>query len=230
METDTLILLCPGYTLYHDSYIMVKDINNFSIVTGTSYLKIKDNKKAIQRNVFQEAKTKYQYVNAVFYHEDNDKMLVLENDMITRNSSAYVTDSQFSASQKLPFEDIYRVQWADKDHVLVAYKEKDGKSVLAAYNIEDKNIKITALPSNHYFIDPVPSDHGIIRFLYLDDPRTEMPWGFLDLNKGTIDRIYFESCNPESIMRNGRMAGFSQSSSENNQNNQLFLFDNSTKK
>lgn len=230
LENNILTLLAPDYTLYSDSYIVVKDSSNFSIISNDTFLTIKDNSVKVKRNFFNEVKSKYPYVTAAFYNEENDKILILENDLITKNFNAYITDNQISSPLKLPFSNIYRVQWADKDNVLVAYKESNSKSLLATYNLSDKSTKITTFPDKNYFIDPIMSDNSIIRFLYLDNANTEKPWGFLDLNKGTIDRVFFESSNPTSIVRNGRMAGFSQKITGNNKTNKLFLYDNLAKK
>lgn len=225
LSKDVLTFLCSEYVFKGSSTINVKDCNNFSITTNGSYLAIENNKAKILRDLFNEARNKYPGVSAVYYNEDNNKILL---GVLRPSQEAYLTDEGLESFQKLPFKNIYRVQWADKENVLVAYTEDSG-GILAKYNIIDETYQVTNLPENNYFIDPVISDKGIIRFLYLNDPYHEMPWGFLDINKGIIDRIYFENCNPISIVRNNRMVGFSQTNPSNNLNSKLFLYNNETK-
>lgn len=227
IETNVLSLLCPEYTLYYGDSVSVKDSNNFSITSRTHYLSIKENKVEILRDIFSEAKKKYVDVTSAFYNENNNKILILEN--ILNKNNAYIVDNQLNNPKKLPFKNIYRVQWADKDTILVAYKESIRTSVIATYNLHDESVKITRLKEGIHFIDPIVFDNNIVRFLYHDEPHGEAPWGFLDLNKGVIDLILFESCNPMSMVSNNRMVGFSNTNQNYMSASKLFLYDNDSK-
>jgi hypothetical protein len=190
LKTKTLSLLCPEYTLYGDEYINVKDAGNFSIIKDGFYIRIENNKVKVKRNLLVEAIKKNSYASSVFYNENNDKMLLLQTKMVSKTiapvtdgflTTAYVTKSDFSSPQSLPFKYVSRVQWANDKNVLVCYKDSNNKSYLAKYNLSDKSIVTTALPDKTYFIDPVISDNQIIRFLYLETQGlTFRPWGFLD--------------------------------------------------
>lgn len=224
-KSKVTTVVCQGFVLYCDCNIRVKDFNNFSIIKNGLYLKIENNEVKIKRNLFKEIKDKYPLARKVYYNEENNKVIIFQEDIISKTNVVFITESDFSIAKKLPFENVYRVQWADKNNVLVAYK--DSNNELAKYNLSNGSIVTTTLPKDNYFIDPVISDNGIIRFLYLNDSRKETPWGFLDLNKGSINRVCFESCNPTSIVRNARMAGFFESDSDDFIS-RLFLYDNHT--
>ncbi|MDD2422163.1 MAG: hypothetical protein PHU78_08515 [Heliobacteriaceae bacterium] len=231
LKDNKLMFLCSEYMLYNDCFVNVKDSSNFSITRCGTFIKVENNKVITKQNaIINEAKRRYPYVTEAFFNADNNKVLLREGDVNNKVNGAYITDIKFTSAQKLPFENIYRVQWMDNENILVAYDDSRSNSILAKYNLEDESIKTTVLPEGNYFIDPVISDNGIIKFLYLDSRTVNgSPRGFLDLNKGIIDRVYFESCNPSSIVRNNLMAGFSQNSPENVITNKLFLYDNNTK-
>ncbi|ABZ84142.1 hypothetical protein HM1_1572 [Heliomicrobium modesticaldum Ice1] len=175
----------------------------------------------MKRNLINEVKEKFPNVNDVFFNEENNKLLILENDFKTKTSAVYLTDNKFLSTEKLPFVNAYRAYWVDKNHVLVAYKEGN-KSILAKYNLADKSASLTNLPDNNTFLDPQISNDEIIRFFY-KEPSAEKPWGFLDLDKKMIIRAFFKESNPVSSVQNGRMGGFTESSSQAKK--QLFLYE-----
>lgn len=230
LESKELKLLCRGYMLYCDSTVTVKDAHNFSISRGGSYLKIQNDAVHSKRFLFWEARKTFPAAAAVFYNEENDKMLILEADLISKTNKAFVTAGDFTSPEQLPFKNIYRVQWADNKRVLVAYKDGNHNSFLALYNLTDESTTTLTLPEKSFFIDPVIYDQDLIRYLYLDEPANEGPWGFLNLNTWQADHIYFECSVVVSLVKNGRMAGFIPSSSQNiHLNNQLFVYDNTGK-
>lgn len=209
ISSNKLTLLCLGYTLYCDDMVVVRDINNFLIINNKSYLDIEDSKVKIKRDVLSEAKAKFEYAVSAIYNESNNKILILENSIEPMINKVYITDERLNNQEELPFENIYRAQWADNDHVLVACKDNTGNSLLIKYSLTNKDSITTFLPEGTYFIDPLVFDKDIVRFLYLEDPRIEIPWGFLSLKNNIINLVNFDSCNPTSIVRSGEMAGFS---------------------
>lgn len=224
LDNDELILICPNFLIDQDSYINLKDSDNFSICTFDTYLKIESNKVKTKRNIFIDAKQKFNYVNSVLYNEENNKLLIFEDDTVSKTNGAYICDSKLINSEKLPFNNIYRVQWANNSNVLIAYKQNN-QSLLARYNLIDKSIIVTELPVDNYFIDPIRSENNIIRFLYLDNPRTEIPLAFLDLNDSTVKRIKLDNPNPISIIKNGKIAFFSPASANSTTLNNLMVYD-----
>lgn len=218
LKTETLTRICEGVMLDVDDTVAVKDADNFSIIDNNSYYKIKNNRLV---NTHDYTCTRYNehFVCDAVYNEANGKLLFTETDQSGKITAAYVSDSDLSSPQQLPFSGIYRVQWADKSHVLVAFKEGD-KSVLAKYGLDDKSVVLTELPYNNFFIDPVICDNGSIDFMYLETRDAAKPVGLLNTTDGTISRIYFEDCNPKSLVRNGQIAAFTDSGDEH----KLFLY------
>lgn len=219
LTTDTLTRICEGVMLYIDNTVKVKDSDNFSIISNGSYSKIENNKLTQSRNFRNEGKDKNLSICDAFYNEESGKLLFTEADASGNTTAAYVSGADFSSPEKLPFSGIYRVQWVDSNHVLVAYKDGE-KSVLAKYGLDDKSTILTTLPENNFFLDPLICDNGLIEFLYLEPQNMEHPRGLLNTNDGTISRVYFDSCNPESQPRNGRIAAFTDSDEEK----QLYLY------
>ncbi|KUO60311.1 MAG: hypothetical protein APF84_04245 [Gracilibacter sp. BRH_c7a] len=231
LETKKLELLCQEFMIYYDSTVNIKDARNFSILRDGSYLLIEDDNVKTKRYLRSEAKEAFQYPNDVIYNESNDKILIRENDLITKTNRAFVTANDFTSPIKLPFNNIYRVQWADNDNVLIAYKDSNYNSYLVKYNLKNKSKVPISMPDNYWFIDPVITDNGIIKFLYLNEPINKTPWGFYDTTTGEINYLFFECPVGVSPVRNGRIAGYIPSFYEDlNQNNQLFIYNNTTKK
>lgn len=233
LKEKALTLLCKGFTLSYNDFIKVTDTNNFSIIGNGVYLKITDNAAKTKRNFLDEAKADYPYACSAVYNENNGKLLILENDSDMNINDAYITNTDFTSPTKLAFKNVSSVCWADANTALIAYKDADASVYIAQYSLSKKSTVVTKLPDKSYFIDPVMSDGGMIRSMYLQS-ITDLgtPWGFLNVNTGVYDRVYFKSCNPFSMVRSGRMAAFTRDMTSADTYltaTELYLYDNSTK-
>jgi hypothetical protein len=228
LKSKALNKICSGFMLYIDDTITVKDTDNFSICGDGSYVRI-ENGKTAEIHYFRDEskKANINNVNDAIYNEVAGKLLYSVTNKGGNITDIYLSNINFSSSERLPFENVYRIQWEGNDHVLVAYKD-GSKSMLADYSVKDKSSVLTELPDNNYFIDPLVCDNGLIRFFYLEVNDSKAPYGFLDVQKGTISRVLFDEANPISLMRSGKMAAFSESGSYPNTVSTLYLYDTAT--
>jgi len=209
IKANKLTIMCKDFLLYNDSYVKVTDANHFSVFRPGSYLKIVNNKISVKLDFSDDNKQNVQY------NEDNKKLLFTKENSEDKNKNpdryslaAYWANEDFSDEEKLPFEGVYSVQWADNENILVAYKSGAEGSFLARYNITTKHKSITELQYRKYFYNPVISNSQFIGFLYEDSCQKYTPYGFLDLSRGTYNGVMLEDANPVSVVNNGYLAAF----------------------
>jgi hypothetical protein len=168
LKTEKLTKIRAGFNI-SDCTVNVQSPSDFSILRTGTYLKIKNSQVIVSREVTEEAEKHYRYLQDSYFNESANKYILFCGKYYGKEyiSTVYLTNSTFSSSQKLPFSGVYRVQWADSTHILLAYKS-GSRSLLANYSLKDKTSTITTLPAKTCFIDPILSDQGLIRFTYLD--------------------------------------------------------------
>lgn len=224
LEQKTIKLLCENFMLYSDDTVAAENPENFSVWNGTEYLKVENGRVASRHSFAREAQKAGLTIGDAFYNEQAGKLLFEETDAGGNVVGAYLSGLSFAAPQKLPFSGVYRVQWADPAHILAAYRD-GGKSVLALYGLKDQSTVLTVLPDGNFFLDPQICDDGSLAFLYLEPRDSAEPFGILRPQTGEMARVLFQSANPRGLMRQGRMAFFSQAGTYPDIRADLLLYD-----